>query len=114
VQSLTEIRSTEKASPADNPIAVAKYYYYYYLCKCQKKKSGLHFHGSKVINNGGHFVLCSEDFVNNWAVEGLEKLRIDETSDDWKRVKLIIIGYVLSLTWFLRLWNGFGAVSISC
>jgi hypothetical protein len=41
------------------------------------KKSALHFHGSKVVSYGGYFVLCSEEFVNKWAVEGLEKLRRD-------------------------------------
>jgi hypothetical protein len=37
------------------------------------KKSAPHFHGAKVISYGRHFVLCSEEFVNKWAVEGFEK-----------------------------------------
>ena len=36
--------------------------------------SALHFDGAKVISYGGHFVLCSEGFVNKGAAEGLEKL----------------------------------------
>ena len=30
--------------------------------------------GSDVISYGGHFVLCSEEFVNKWAAVVLEKL----------------------------------------
>ena len=29
--------------------------------------------GSDVISYGGHFVLCSEEFVNKWAAVGLGK-----------------------------------------
>jgi len=38
------------------------------------KNSVLHFDGAKVLSYGGHFVLCSEAFVNKWAGEGLEKM----------------------------------------
>jgi len=38
------------------------------------KKSALHFDRAKVISYGGHFVLCSEGFVNKWAAEDLGKL----------------------------------------
>jgi len=38
------------------------------------KKSALHFDGATVISYGGHFVLCSEEFVNKWAAQGLGKM----------------------------------------
>jgi hypothetical protein len=38
-----------------------------------RKKSALQFDGAKVISYGGHFELCSVEFVNKWAVEGLGK-----------------------------------------
>jgi hypothetical protein len=37
------------------------------------KKSALQFDGAKVISYGGHFVLCSEGFVNTWAFGSLGK-----------------------------------------
>jgi len=37
-------------------------------------KTALQFDGAKVIIYGGHLVLCSEGFVNKWAVGGLGKL----------------------------------------
>ena len=46
-----------------------------YLCECKREKSAPNFDGSKVINYCGHFVLCSEEFVNKWDVEVLEKRR---------------------------------------
>ena len=36
-------------------------------------KSALQFDGAKVINYGGHFVLCSEESANKWAFGGLGK-----------------------------------------
>jgi len=38
------------------------------------KKSALHLDGAKIISYGGHFVLCSEGFVNKWAAEGSGKM----------------------------------------
>jgi len=38
-------------------------------------KSALHFHGSKVISYGGHFVLCSEEFECRWGLGKTVKLR---------------------------------------
>jgi hypothetical protein len=36
-------------------------------------KSALQFDGDKVISYAGHFVLCSEESANKWAVGGLGK-----------------------------------------
>jgi len=43
-------------------------------CECKRDKTALSFDGAKVISYGGHFVLCSEGFVNTWAFGGLGKL----------------------------------------
>ena len=38
------------------------------------EKTALQFDGSEVISYGGHFVLCSDEFVNKWEVGDLKKL----------------------------------------